>query len=119
MKSKSHPLAKTAAGLAALAAAAGAYYFYGSKHAAKNRKTMKTWAVKARGDVMEKLEQMKNLSQQNYQEAVNEVLAKYKRLEKASPKELDLLKRELHGHWKNIAKLLPKAAAKPRKTSKK
>ena len=57
----SHAIAKTAAGLAALAAAAGAYYFYGSPQAAKNRKTMKSWAVKAKGEVMEHLEEMKTM----------------------------------------------------------
>ncbi len=81
---------------------------------------MKTWAVKAKGEVMEQLEQMKTLSQKTYQQAIDEVVAKYKKLEKASPKEVELLKRELRGHWKNIAKHLPKApAAKSRKKSRK
>ena len=120
MRNKSHPLIKTATGLAALAAAAGAYYFYGSPKAAKNRKVMKAWAVKAKGEVMEHLEQMKAMSQKGYRQTVDDVIAKYKKLEKANPKELELLKRELHGHWKNISKHLPKApTAKPQKKSKK
>ena len=119
MSNKSHPLVKAAAGLAGLAAAAGAYYFYGSKEATKHRHQMKAWAVKAKGDVMDQLEQMKDLSQETYEQAVSDVVSKYKELKKASPKELDLLKKELNGHWKNIAKHLPKAPTATKKPAKK
>ncbi len=115
----SHPLVKATAGLAALAAAAGAYYFYGSKEAKKHRGQMKAWTVKAKADVMEQMEKMKELSQQGYEEAVSQVMDKYKKLQSASPKELDHLTKELKSHWKDIAKHLPKPPAAKAKTSKK
>ena len=115
---KSHPAVKTVTGLAALAAAAGAYYFYGSKAAKQHRRQMKSWMVKAKADVMEELEHMKTLSQSAYEQAVNEALSKYKKLRQASPKELAYLQKELKGHWKNIAKHLPQPDAKPAKKSR-
>src|ERR1700677_4013763 len=76
-------------GLAALAAAAaGAYYFYGSKHSAQNRKQMKGWMIKARGDMVEKLENLKDMSQENYDKAVSEVMDKYKKVKNIDPNEL-------------------------------
>lgn len=108
--------AKAGLGIAAAlaAAAAGAYYFYGSKSAAKNRKGLKSWAVKAKGDVMEKIEGLKNISKERYYEIVDQAVKKYRAVRTASPKELAALAIELKGHWDNIAsqaaKLGPKKA---------
>ena len=41
---------------AAAVAAAGAYFLYGSKDANKNRKTVKSWMLKAKAEVLEQLE---------------------------------------------------------------
>lgn len=104
--------AETAIGLAALAAAAaGAYYFYGSKSAAKHRKQMKSWSIKAKAEVMEKMERMKVLSQGTYEKAVSDVTNKYKHLKNVSPKELQNLSKELKSHWKNIATHIAKSPA--------
>ena len=46
---------KIAAGVgltAAAVAAAGAYFLYGSKDADKNRKTVKSWGLKAKAEVL-------------------------------------------------------------------
>ena len=37
----------------AVLAAAGGYFLYGSKNAAKNRKQVKSWALKAKAEVLE------------------------------------------------------------------
>ena len=101
------------AGIAALAAAAaGAYYFYGSKHAAKNRKAMKSWAVKAKGEVMEKLENLKDVSEKSYHKAVNDVVAKYKKLKNIDPKELAALTAELRNSWARISAHVQAAAGR-------
>ena len=42
---------------AAAVAAAGAYFLYGSKNAAQNRTKVKSWMLKAKAEVLEKLEQ--------------------------------------------------------------
>ena len=106
-------------GLAAIAAAAaGAYFFYG-KQGAKNRKHLKSWTVKARGEVMEKLVKMSDVSQDTYEKTVNEVLKKYKSLKQATPKEIGELSRELKSHWKSIKSELDKASKKVVKNVKK
>ncbi len=93
------------AGLAALAAAAaGAFYFYGSKDAAKNRKHMKAWMVQAKGEVMERMENLKDFSRESYDMAVVEVMNKYAKLKKVEPAELAALAKELKGYWNNIPK---------------
>ncbi len=110
-------------GLAALAAAAaGAYYFYGSSKAAKHRRDLKSWAVKAKGEVMERLEQLQNLSQKTYNDTVEEVLSNYKRLKHIKPAELAALGKELKGHWNAISndiKKLRSPAAKAKSGKRK
>jgi hypothetical protein len=108
--------AKIGLGLAAVAAAAGAYYFYG-KDGAKHRKNLKSWMVKAQGEVMEKLENVTTLTENSYYQTVNEVLRKYKKLKSITPKELGALTEELKAHWKVIKPHLSvpgKSKSKPR-----
>jgi hypothetical protein len=98
--------------VAALAAgAAGAYYFYG-KNGAKNRKTLKGWMVKAQGEVMEKVEDLTDVSQKTYYGIVEDVLKKYKKLQKIAPNEVALLTKELKGHWASISADLDKHTRK-------
>lgn len=116
-KTSSHKVAQ-GLGLAALAAAAaGVYYFYGPT-GAKHKKALKSWAVKAKGEVMENLENMKELSQAAYKNAVDNVLDKYRRVKNIDPKELAILSAELKGHWNRISKHLNAPKAR-KKTSKK
>lgn len=101
------------AGVAALAAAAaGAYYFYGSKNAAKNRRNLKGWMVKAQGEVMERVEDMKDISKDAYDKAVTQVMKGYRTAKKIAPAELAALETTLKQQWSAIAKELkgPKQA---------
>lgn len=96
-------------GLAAMAAAAaGAYFFYG-KNGAKNRKQLKSWMVKAQGEVMERLEKLEDVSEDGYHKIVSEVLSKYKKVKNATPAELAKFSKELKSHWKSIKTDLGKA----------
>ena len=54
----------------AAVAAAGAYFLYGSKSASKNRKQVKSWALKAKAEVLEKIEDAKEMSEDEYQDLV-------------------------------------------------
>ena len=85
------------------AAVAGAYFLYG-KDGAKNRKKVRSWAIKARGEALEKLENLKEISEPAYHKAINEVAAKYEKLSSVDNKELAHLKRELRGYWPHIKK---------------
>ena len=105
---------KVGAGLAiAAAAVAGAYFLYG-KNGAKNRKKIRGWMLKMKGEVLERMEAMPELTEAVYHQIVEEAATRYKPLANVDPKELADTASELRGHWKNIQKQL---ATKPKKSS--
>ncbi len=91
------------AGLAAVAVAgaAGAYFLYG-KDGAKNRKKVQAWSLKAKADILEKLEKSKIVTEANYHMIVDGALSKYAKLKHVAPGELAALSKELKSHWKGI-----------------
>lgn len=108
------------AGILALAAAgaAGAYLLYG-KDGAKNRKKVKSWMLKAKADVLEKLEQAKDLSEETYGSIVSAALKKYGEAQKAAPAEIAALQKELKQNWKSMKSQVAKGAKKVTTVSKK
>lgn len=101
---------------AAAAAAAGAYFLYGSKNAAKNRKAVKSWALKAKADVLETLESAQEMSKKEYEQLVDRVGAAYSHLQDVKKTDLADFKREMKQHWENIAKEAKKASKDAAKT---
>jgi hypothetical protein len=97
----SHALLK---GAAALTAIAGAYFLYGAKDAKKNRKVVKSWAVKAKGDVLEKMEKIQDITEGDYMKILDTVRARYEKTKNVTTNELNDLMKELKGHWKDISK---------------
>ena len=93
-------------GIAALAAA-GAYFLYG-KRGAKNREKIKGWVLKAKGEVLDKMENLKHVNKDTYNELVDDVTSRYKRVKKASGPEIKKLKRDLKSAWGTISKELKK-----------
>ena len=108
-------------GLAALAAAAaGTYFLYGSKNAGKNRKQVKAWTLKAKGEVLERLENLKSVDEEIYRKIVKEVAARYQALKNLDTKDVLAFAAELNSHWKEIAKKVEASARTAAgKTSKK
>jgi len=91
-------------GIAALAAvAAGAYFLYG-KGGDKRRAKVQSWMLKMRGDVLEKVEELKDVSKETYDQVIDEVKARYEGMKNVDMDELKDLTQELKGHWKNIKK---------------
>ena len=92
-------------GLAAslVVAAATAYYFYG-KDGKQHRQQAGAWSKKAKLEVLQKIKQMKAVSQKAYHKAVEEVLAKYKLVKDINPQELHNFGQELKAHWAEISK---------------
>lgn len=106
------------AGIGALAAgAAGAYFLYGTKEGAKKRKQMKSWVVKMKGDVMKKLEGLKEVNEKAYNKAIDEVASKYKKVKSIDSEELGKIVNEMKKHWKNVRKEIEGETKK--KTTKK
>jgi polyhydroxyalkanoate synthesis regulator phasin len=101
------------AGILGLAAAgiAGAYFLYG-KDGAKNRKKIKAWTLKAKGEILEKLEKAKETSEAHYHDIVDTVVAKYGKAKDITPEDVQAFAKDLKKHWKSIQRdLAPKKKA--------
>ncbi len=84
---------------AAAVAAAGAYFLYGSEAAPQNRKKVKGWMLKAKGEVLEALEKAEHMTEDEFQAVVEKVLATYGKAQALSKKELKDFKTEMTGNW--------------------
>ena len=87
-----------------MATAAGAYFLYGSKNAKKNRKLVRAWSLKAKGEILEQLENLSEVSEQTYHAIVQEVVQKYESLKNIDKKDIAEFTDELKSHWKEIVK---------------
>lgn len=115
IKNKKGVSAKTmvevGAGVAALGAAT--YLLFGPK-GKQNRKAIKGWAVKMKGEIIEEFEKAKNLTEPVYHDIVNKIQAKYSKIKNVDSAELQTLITEIKKHWKAIEKEA-KGKAKNRK----
>ena len=107
----------TAAGLAAL----GGFLLYGSKNAAKNRKTVKSWMLKARAEVLEGLENARHMSREDYEKMIERVMQGYRAAKQTSASEVAALTKEMKAHWKEVERTGKVFAGKvsPKRTAKK
>ncbi|HEY0908152.1 MAG TPA: hypothetical protein VGE35_02270 [Candidatus Paceibacterota bacterium] len=106
-------------GLAGLTAAAvGAYYLYGHKNAEKNRSKVKSWMLKAKGEVLEQLENVQDVTETAYLSAVDTVAKKYNELKNIDQEELGAFIEEMKGHWNGIKTTLQASAPKAKKAAK-
>jgi len=95
-------LAVVGVGLAGLAATA--YFFLGPK-GKKHQKDVKSWAIKMKGDVVEKLEMASEISEPVYREIIDSVATEYEKGKKAGHEEISALAQDLKKHWKTIGNL--------------
>lgn len=97
---------------AAAATLAGAYFLYGSKNAAKNRKVVKGWMLKAKGEVLTAVENAQNMTKEEYEKLVSTVGAGYLAAKEMSEVELAAFTKEMMTHWKDLTKTVkPKKKA--------
>lgn len=80
---------------------AGAYYLYGSKDGAAKRKQLAAWSVKMKGEVLQGIEKLKDVSEPKYKEIVKQVSAKYKQVDKG---ELKKVVDEMMSTWNKMKK---------------
>jgi len=109
---------KTMLGIAAVAAVAGAYFLYG-KDAEKRRKQVKGWMLKAKGEMLEKMEKLRDIDQEKYNEILETVGEKYRSLKNLDRDDVDTLVAEMKKQWKSIEKRVNKKPAKKRVAKKK
>ncbi len=109
---------------AAAVAAAGAYFLYGSEEAPKNRKKVKSWMLKAKGDVLQKLEAAEHMTEDEFHAVVEKVLTTYNKAQTISKKELKDFKAEMLEDWgglitSGVAKVLTAEQIAKKKAAKK
>jgi hypothetical protein len=111
---------------AAAVAAAGAYFLYGSKKSAQNRKKVKGWTLKAKGEILETLEKAEQITETEYDKLVETATKAYGTVERATKGELKDFKSEMLQHWTDLQKnkavkkiAAPVVKAAPKKVSAK
>ncbi len=101
-KSGSGAVKLTVLGASLAGLAATVYFFLGPK-GEKHQKHAKAWAIKMKGDVVEKLETIRDVSEPVYREIIDSVAADYKKGMKAGREEISALAQDLKKHWKTIS----------------
>ncbi len=103
-------------GIAALSVAG--YLLFGPE-GKKNRKVIKGWTVKMKGDIIERLEDVKEVTQPIYDKVVDEVSKTYTKAKGLDEADVQAFAVELKKQWKAIAGPAKKSASKAKKTTKK
>jgi hypothetical protein len=99
---KSNPsVGKTLAISAGVAALAAAGYFFFGPNGNKNRKNMKGWMIKMKGEVIEKLEKAKEVTEPVYNTIVDTIATKYAKT--VDQNEIQDMVKNLKKHWKSIS----------------
>ena len=93
---------------AAIGAALGSYLLTG-KRATKTKKVLKSWMLKAKGELLEQLEKAGDIGEEMYYQAVDQVAEKYSKMSGVAQSEVDDMTAELKKQWKIVAKGLNKA----------
>ncbi len=114
MQKKTNNTGALAAGIgASVAAVAAAGYFLFGPKGAKNRKAISGWSVKMKGEVLEKIEKLKEVTPELYEKVIDEVSAKYLKAKGVGMEEVQAITTDLKKYWKAIAKdTAPKAKKK-------
>ncbi len=99
--SKMSPKAKVAIGVGALAAAAAAYYFFGPD-GKSHRKNLKGWMIRMKGEIVERLEKAKDMTETAYSALVDTVASKYSKM--VAPEELQTFVADLKKQWKGFSR---------------
>lgn len=104
---------KVVAGVAGVAALSAAAYMLFGPAGKKNRKKISGWAVKMKGEIIEKFEDMKEITEPMYHKVVDEISSKYAKAKNVSADEIAEVVSEIKKHWKSLVK-----DAKGKKTTK-
>ncbi len=86
---------------ASLAGLAAAYFFLSPK-GKKNLENTKSWVIKMKGEVVEKLEQAREITESVYNEIIDSVATKYEGKKQVSSKEIKVLASDLKKNWRAI-----------------
>lgn len=94
-------VAAIGAGVAALAAAT--YYFFGPQ-GQKNRKSVKGWMIKMKGEIVDRLEDAQEVTEAVYNQIVDSVAENYLKGGKAASADVKMFVEMLKKQWRGISK---------------
>jgi uncharacterized protein YpuA (DUF1002 family) len=103
---------KTAAALGAagatMAAAAGAYYLYGSEKAAAHRRKVGAWMRRAEREIVHEAKRLKNAAytDQNIRRVIDEVAKRYESARDLDPKDVKQFVAAVQKSWKDAGKVV-------------
>ncbi len=95
----SHSLGIGIALTTAAVAAVGTYFLYGSSEASKNRKKVKSWMLRAKAEVLDGLDNIKYMTEEDFQKLVSTAVATYAHAQKMSKAEIRDFTKEMHDSW--------------------
>lgn len=106
-----------------VAATLGANFLFNTKKGKQSLKHIKSWAFKMKGEMLERLEKAKDISEEKYLALVDELGEKYKKVKGMTAEEVVEATQELRGQWKKIhaeiKRTLKEADAKSKKATTK
>jgi polyhydroxyalkanoate synthesis regulator phasin len=112
MKKNNHSVRNLATmGASAIALAVSTYYFFGPLGKI-HRKRASGWMIKIKGEIIEKIEEAGEITEEAYHDIVDSVLASYVATGKIAKPELLTFTNNLKNQWKHIAKTFPNNAKK-------
>ncbi|MBP6884209.1 MAG: YtxH domain-containing protein [Candidatus Pacebacteria bacterium] len=88
-------------GIAAVSAAA---YLLMGKNGKTNRKNLKGWMLKMKGEVVEKLEKMKEVTEEKFENVVSDISEKYRAMSHVDSDDLEKEVKLLRSDWKALVK---------------
>jgi hypothetical protein len=89
---------------ASLAALAATAYFFLGPDGKKHQRHTKAWVIKMKAEIIEKLEQAREVSQPMYDEIIDSVAAEYTKAMSANHEEIRQIANDLKNHWKTISR---------------
>lgn len=105
--------AKTILGIGAgVAAISAAVYVLFGPQGKKNRKIIRGWSVKMKGEIIEKFENVKELTEPVYHDIISRVESKYAKLKNIDKEELSKVVSEIKKQWGVIKKTASKKIKK-------
>jgi len=102
---------------ATAAAAAGAYWLYGSEHAKKNRKTARSWMLKARAEIMDAIEKIEDIDKTKFLAIAESVAREFGSKAGATSDEVAQLTKELKSVWTHVQSVHSSSKKGARKAS--
>jgi len=103
-----------AVGMGVAAATASAYLLFGPE-GKKNRKQIKGWALKMKGEMIEKFEEAKEVTEPVYHKIVDEISEKYAKTKGIDQEDVKGVVEEVKKHWKTLVRDAKKFVKKPAK----